>query len=295
MTVPVTAGLLRTMPLPQPEEGAKEERGSILVVGGCREVPGAALLAATAALRAGAGKLAVATGESVATALAMAMPEALVVGLPETGGGCVRGEAAPGLAKRFATCDAVVIGPGMMPDAHAQSLAAGLMRDLADAAMVLDAGALKGLDDAPELIRARGARTVVTPHAGEMAHLLGRGREAVEADPLGAAREAVGRLGAVVVMKGACTHVVAPTGEAWAHDRGHVGLATSGSGDVLAGIVAGLMARGADAARAALWGVYLHGEAGRRLARGVGPLGFLARELPGEVPRIMAELGGVEA
>lgn len=84
--------------------------------------------------------------------------------------------------------------------------------------------------------------------------------------------------------------IVTPQGEAWSFDGGNVGLATSGSGDTLAGIVAGLLARGATPLQAALWGVYLHGEAGNRLARLHGPLGFLARELLAQVPRIMADL-----
>ena len=287
----VTRELLRALPLPVPEEGAKEERGAILVVAGSREVPGAALLAATAALRAGAGKLAMATAASVAVPLSLAMPEALVVALPETEAGAVRGEAAAELLRRFPAPDAALIGPGMTADADAQALAAGFLEGHDEAGIVLDAGALKGLEASAERVRARRGATVITPHAGEMAHLLGRERAAVEADPLGAAREAVARLGVVAVMKGACTYVVTPAGEAWTHDGGHVGLATSGSGDVLAGIIVGLMARGADAAHAALWGVHVHGEAGRRLAGTVGPLGFLARELPGEVPRILAALG----
>ena len=291
----VTRALLRALPLPEPEEGAKEGRGAILVVAGSREVPGAALLAATAALRAGAGKLAVATAASIAIPFGLAMPEAMTVALPETEAGAVRGEAAAELLERFAACDAAVIGPGMTADADAQALAAGFLAGHDGAGLVLDAGALKGLEASAERVRGRSGATVITPHAGEMAHLLGREREAVEADPLGAAREAVARLGVVAVMKGACTFVVTPAGEAWVHDGGHVGLATSGSGDVLAGIIGGLIARGADAAHAALWGVFVHGEAGRRLAETVGPLGLLARELPGEVPRILASLGPAAA
>jgi ADP-dependent NAD(P)H-hydrate dehydratase len=289
--IPVTRDLLRSLPLPEPGEGAKEERGAILVVAGSREVPGAALLAATAALRAGAGKLAVATVASVAVPFGLAMPEALTVALPETEAGALRGEGAATLLERFSACDATLIGPGMTADAEAQALAAAFLEGHEEAGIVLDAGALKGLEESAARVRARRGATVITPHAGEMAHLLGRERAAVEADPLGAAREAVARLGVVAVMKGACTYVVTPAGDAWVHDGGHVGLATSGSGDVLAGIITGLIARGADACHAALWGVHVHGEAGRRLARTVGPLGFLARELPGEVPRILAELG----
>ena len=131
---------------------------------------------------------------------------------------------------------------------------------------------------------------MLTPHAGEMATLLDVTREEVQADPLGAARRAAGALGVVVAMKGGGTFVVSPQGAAWWCDQGNVGLATSGSGDTLAGVIAGLLARGATPVDATIWGVFLHGEAGDRLARKRGPVGYLARELPAEIPSIMAEL-----
>jgi NAD(P)H-hydrate repair Nnr-like enzyme with NAD(P)H-hydrate dehydratase domain len=102
-------------------------------------------------------------------------------------------------------------------------------------------------------------------------------------------------LRAVVIMKGAESWVVAPDGTHWHYDGGGVGLATSGSGDALAGLVTGILARGADPVTAALWGVYLHGEAGARLARSIGPVGFLAREISGEVPRILREFSASPA
>jgi NAD(P)H-hydrate repair Nnr-like enzyme with NAD(P)H-hydrate dehydratase domain len=122
-----------------------------------------------------------------------------------------------------------------------------------------------------------------------MARLHGASRGEVEADRLAAAREAARRFGAAVAMKGGGTFVVAPDGREWFCGRGNVGLATSGSGDTLAGVVAGLLARGAGVAEAVVWGVFLHAEAGDRLAREVGPVGFLARELLAKIPRAMAE------
>ena len=107
------------------------------------------------------------------------------------------------------------------------------------------------------------------------------------ANPLAAARRAAGDLGVVAVLKGQYSHIVAPDGAAFRFEGGGIGLATSGSGDVLAGIVGGLCARGADPLTAALWGVYLHGEAGRRLSADVGRLGFLARELLDLIPPLM--------
>ena len=105
------------------------------------------------------------------------------------------------------------------------------------------------------------------------------------------ARRAAEHFRSVIALKGAETVIMSPSGETWCNRSGNVGLATSGSGDTLSGIIAGLAARGADPAQATVWGVYLHGSAGDRLAERVGPLGFLARELLAEIPALMADLG----
>ena len=292
--VPVTPELLRSMPLPRHQDGQdKDERGRVLVVAGSVEVPGAALLCGIGALRAGAGKLQIATCRSVAPHLAMAAPEALVAGLDETPGGGISPDEADKLAKRAGRCDALLLGPGMADgDGEASLLAARLLERMEGGpGIVLDAAALKALRDGNGTASPRHAgRVVLTPHAGEMATLLGVPRDEVLADRLAAARRAAGALGAVVAMKGGCTFIVDPRGEAWSCDQGNVGLATSGSGDALAGVIAGLIARGATPVEATLWGVFLHGEAGNRLARTRGPVGFLARELLAEIPSIMAEV-----
>lgn len=290
---PITPEMLRSLPLPLPHgDGDKEQRGRVLVVAGSVEVPGGALLAGIGALRAGAGKLQVATAASVAPHLALALPEALVTGLHETPEGGIAPDSAKKLAVRAARCDAVLIGPGMMDEPAAGALTAALLTALDGPGFVLDAAALTGLGADPAPLHRHGGRAVLTPHAGEMAALLGCDRESVTADPLGAARRAATRLRAVVVLKGGCTRIVSPQGEAWAYHDGGIGLATSGSGDTLAGILAGLLARGATPLQAAMWSVWLHGEAGNRLTRRHGPLGFLARELLAEIPAAMAGLAG---
>lgn len=282
---------LRAHPLPIPAaDDDKSQRGTVQVVGGCAEVPGAVLLAGEAALRAGAGKLRLATVRSAAFHLAMAMPEALVVALEETAEGTIAPGAAAALLPRLDGCAAVLLGPGMSGEG-ARALAAALLDGLdPGAGIVLDAGAMSNLGAHPEALRRHGGRSVVTPHAGEMASILRIPKDEVSADPLAAARRAADALGAVVAMKGSLTWVVAPGGAALSCDHGLVGLATSGSGDTLAGIVAGLLARGATPVQATAWAVWLHAEAGHRLSRRIGPLGFLARELLAEIPAIMADL-----
>jgi hydroxyethylthiazole kinase-like uncharacterized protein yjeF len=286
---PITPELLRRCPLPQPDgDGDKDERGRVLVIGGSVAVPGGALLAATAALRAGAGKLQIATCRSIAVHLGLAMPEALVFGLEETPDGGIHPSAAGRLKAPIQRCDAVLIGPGMMDEAAVAALTADLLRTVDGPAFVLDAAALAGLRASAKLLHGHDGRLVLTPHAGEMAALFDLEKSEVLADPLAVARCAAAELRCVVALKGGCTYIVAPSGNTWFYDGGSVGLATSGSGDTLAGIVTGLLARGASPVEAAQWAVYLHGEAGNRLCRSVGPLGFLARELLAEVPRILA-------
>lgn len=290
---PVTDGLLRSMPLPRHQEGQdKDERGRVLVIGGSVETPGGVLLAGLAALRAGAGKLQIATCRSIAPPLAVAVPEARVIGLEETPDGGIAAVAADTLTERCGRTDVVLLGPGMLGGDAVSLLTRRLLEAVRDPCFVLDAAALHELDGCRTAfggpLGEHAGRIVLTPHAGEMARLLGLRREVVLADPLAAAREAATGLQAVVAMKGGCTFVVDPGGRAWSCDRGNVGLATSGSGDTLAGIIAGLLARGAAPAEATVWGVYLHAEAGARLARRQGPIGYLARELLAEIPGIMA-------
>lgn len=288
--IAIDAALLGSMPLPRHGDDAdKDERGRILVIGGSRAVPGALLLAGVAALRAGAGKLQLATVESIAPQIGVALPEALVMALPETAGGEIAPAGLRPLIHRLCRCDAVLIGPGLLDDDAATDLTIEALQ--ADGpAFVIDAAALCNLKTEAAALARHGGRIVVTPHVGEMARLMDLMPEAIAADPLSVATRAAAALGAVVALKGGRTVIAAPDGRAWQYSQGRVGLATSGSGDTLAGVIAGLLARGAEPHAAAIWGVYLHGEAGNRLSATRGPVGFLARELLAEIPAIMAGL-----
>jgi len=128
----------------------------------------------------------------------------------------------------------------------------------------------------------------MTPHHGEMERLTGIAVDEIACDPLSHALQAAERFGAVIVLKADETVIASPDGRALIFRDGCAGLATGGSGDVLAGIIAGLAARGADPLCAAAWGVWLHGHAGRAAELLRGPIGFLARDLIGEIPRLMA-------
>lgn len=287
---PLDPAWLGAHPLPQPGgDTDKNRRGRVLAAGGSESVPGALRLTGEAALRAGAGKLQLATPARAALALGMTMPEAAVFPLPVNDAGeldAAAGETIAGLIER---CDALVLGPGMGAAADADGvLRAALSDPRDDFALLLDAAIIGAASDLAAQIRAQQGRVVLTPHPGEMAMLMGcdesRARDAPE--PL--VREASARFGATVLLKGPETWIATPDAPLLRYPGGGPGLATGGSGDVLAGIIGGLLARGAEPHVAAAWGVWLHGEAGRALAARIGPLGFLGRELPGEIPALMA-------
>lgn len=287
---PLDSDWLRAHPLPVPDDKAdKNSRGRVLAIGGCRSVPGGIQLTVEAALRAGAGKIQVATVESAALGVGIAMPEVAVFAMPENADGQMDPRAGPEMSGLLERCDAVVAGPAMSDPRSASRL----LRDLlarCEAQLVLDAAMLMCLSDHADRVKSHVRTLVLTPHVGELAAMQQCDAQEIEQDRLGAVQRASERFGAICVLKGATSLIAAPGGEVFAYAGGGVGLATGGSGDVLAGIVAGLCARGAQPLDATLWAVWLHGEAGRRCAEQIGPIGFLARELLAHLPGLMRAL-----
>src|SRR5215207_4262874 len=284
----VTSELLRAWPLPEPT-GGKNARGSVLVIGGSAETLGAVLLAAEAAMRAGAGKLQVATAASVAPFAATALPEALVRALPETDSGAISADAADVVRDLAEAADAVLIGPGMADKEVTQEFGARLLPHL-KGPLALDALGLACVTADDACLHHLAGRVVLTPNPLELAYALHVEPDDLDDDPAGATADLAGRAKAVVGLGGVTSWVASPDGRLWRDDSGAAGLGVSGSGDVRAGITGGLLARGADPAQAAVWAAYLHGRCGERLSSSVGRLGFLARELPPEIPRALAEI-----
>ena len=287
----VTAAVLRGWALPAAGTG-KDARGRVLIVGGSDQTPGAVMLAAESALRSGAGKLQVATTASTAVAIAVAIPEALVVPLPEAAGD-VDPAAAEQLLELARGSSAVLLGPGMRDVDAVRALLEGVVPHLGPddvGALVLDAAAHAWVGEHADGLRHLPGQVLLTPNPTELALTLGVDREEVTADPARHARDLARRVGAVVSCGGGESWISDAEGRLWVDQSGGVGLGVSGSGDVHAGIVTGLAARGATPAQAAVWGAHLHGRAGDRLAASVGRLGFLAREVPPEVPRVLSEL-----
>jgi hydroxyethylthiazole kinase-like uncharacterized protein yjeF len=287
-TVVITPAVLRSWPLPAPD-GGKESRGHLLVVAGTTTTPGAAILTAEAALRAGAGKLTVAAPTTTTTALAVAVPEAMVVPLECGSDGHPRADAADAVVRLSSDVDAVVVGPGYDDPATTVAFLERLVPRL-DAALVLDATASAFLGKNPHGLRHLEGRAVLTVNPGELARTAHRSPDAVQTNPEAVATELAAAAGVVVLVGGEDKHVVSPDGRHWVFEGGGPGLGISGSGDVQAGVVAGLLARGADPAQSATWAAYIHGRTGERLAAEIGPLGTLAREQLDQVPRVLAEI-----
>lgn len=287
---PLNAESLRPWALPLDPTAGKLERGTVLVVGGSLRTGGAVVLAGVAALRVGAGRLQIATVESVSPSLGVVVPEALVEGLPATHSGAIDpAKVGIRLDEQLSAAQAVLIGPGLDDlDATTRLLAEVIPRIGRNAIVVIDALALLSMTRVPEgvLSRVRG-RLVLTPNRQEAEDLLPA--RSPRADAWTISCRAAERYDAAVTMEG---HVVAPDGRRWRSKERLPGLGTSGSGDVLAGLVAGGAARCGDAAQAACWGTYLHVAAASAVARQVGDVGFLARELLDPVPRILVDVVG---
>lgn len=285
----VTPDMLREWPLPSPT-GTKYSRGQAVVVGGSRATPGAVLLAGVAALRMGAGKLHLGVAEGVAAHLAVAVPESGVTALAESAEGSVTGEGAgAALERETSRADGVLVGPGLDDPKGSTRLITEIAPSLGeDTRVVLDAFGLTVLPDLDDdVVEALRGRLVATPNAGELAYVLERD-EISEDDVPGAVLEAAERYDAVV----GCEQWVAAEGGLWQVTTGDTGLGTSGSGDVVAGAALGLLSRGAGLAQALVWAKYVHAAAGDALAMRLGRVGYLARELPDELPLVLRTLRG---
>lgn len=274
----VTPHLLRSWGMPDPGD-SKKSRGRVVVVGGSRRTPGAVALAGEAALRVGAGRLGLLVPGSIEAQLGVVIPEAAVLPLPED-----PDEPIPdGIGAELAGADAVLVGPGFDdPDETRATVLAVAAWD--PALLVLDAYALGVL---PGIDRHRlPDRLILNPNREEAAIL--RDRPLDERRPRAGLEEIARRHRAVVNCYG---DIVDPDGASWSVGGGGPGLGTSGSGDVLAGAIAGFAARGMDPARAAVWGSWTHARAGDRLTRRTG-VGFLARELAAELTPAVRDATG---
>lgn len=265
----------------------KYASGSVLVVAGSPGLTGAAALAASSALRAGAGLVVAAVPAGVQPAVAAHLLEVMCAAVPDEQGHLTPAsvEAVVAQARR---ASAVAVGPGI-GRAHRTTAAVEALIDTLDAPLVLDADGLWHLGDRPERVAGRRGPTILTPHAGEAARLLGRPRAEVEADRIACARELAARAAAVVVLKGAGTVTAGPDGTIVVNHGGTSALATAGTGDVLTGAVAAALSKGLDPLAAAVAAVALHARAGELAGRGDGTIASDVRDaLPGALAEARA-------
>lgn len=280
--------------LPSRPAGAnKGTFGRVLAVAGSQLYVGAPRLAAAGALRAGAGLVTIACPASVQPLVASGLAEATYLPLPDRAG-FVSGAAVVEVARALENYDVLLVGPGLGQGAAQDSFLRQLLYSLpADGPPVLiDADGLNALARLPRWWESIAARCVLTPHPGEFARLTGRSIADVQSSRLAAAREAAQRWGQTVLLKGAYTVVASPDGRAGVSPYANPALASAGTGDVLAGAIAGLLAQGLSPFEAACCGAYVHAAAAEGLRRDLGDAGLLASDLLVELPRTVRELRG---
>lgn len=266
----------------------KGTNGHVLVVAGGPGKLGAALLAAEGAARAGAGLTTLAVPASLLARVDGRVREAMTTPLPDGGDGTAAALHPAALRAWLEPFAAVVCGPGLGQAPGTRELVAQVL-GAAQCPIVLDADGLNVVAGTPALA-GRAAPTLVTPHPGEMSRLLKTTTRAVQADRVGIARRLAERDRVVTVLKGAATVIAAPDGRVAISPTGNPGMATGGMGDVLAGMLGGLLAQGLECFDAAALGVYAHGAAGDRVAARSGEIGLLAGDLVAELPATLRAL-----
>ncbi len=288
LTEEVAASLL---PLRRPV-GHKGTYGTVLVLAGSVGMAGAPALCAEGALRSGCGLCRVAHPDRMSDSVAMHLAEATLRPLPTAEDGTLAEAAGDHLPSLLAGVDAVVAGPGLGRSPGVRRTLEGLLGTFAGP-MVLDADGLNVLDLA--LVRSASGKLVLTPHPGEAARLLGLSVGDVQGDRLAAVRRLAAEGRCVAVLKGPGTLVGTPEGTVACNPTGNDGMGTGGTGDVLAGIIGGLLAQGLEPVAAASAGVYLHGLAGDLAAVAQGRRALLARDVLAHVPPAFRQMLGAGA
>jgi NAD(P)H-hydrate epimerase len=274
----------------RPRAGHKGSFGHVLVIGGSEGKAGAAALAALGAARSGAGLVTIACPESTNDVLQAQLTEVMTAPVPELATHAFGSQAEKPVLELAAARDVAALGPGIGRAVETRAFVRHVTRALANP-LVLDADGLVAFADALGELRARTAPTVLTPHPGEAALLLGGTPAEVNRDRPAAARRLAAETGAVVVLKGAATIVAEPEGAILVNPTGGPVLASGGTGDVLTGVIAGLLAQGLAARDAAALGVFLHGAAADLLAERRFAAGVLASEVAGALPDAFRVIG----
>jgi NAD(P)H-hydrate epimerase len=275
----ITASDIAPLIGPRPAESNKGNYGHVLIVGGSLGKSGSVAMAGMAALRTGAGLSTVATPGSVLATVAGFHPELMTEPLPEMDTGTISSSALDRIEELAKGKSVLGIGPGISRDPQTAELVRALVARL-EVPMVVDADGLNAFEGRTDELNGKGRTLVITPHPGEMARLAGCTIAEVQRDRLGVARKFAREHELIVVLKGHRTLVVQPGGEAWVNTTGNPGMATGGTGDILTGMVAGMIAQHQkDALGAVLAAVHLHGLAGDVMRESVGEHSLVATDL----------------
>jgi NAD(P)H-hydrate epimerase len=273
-------------PLPLPPrrvDGHKGSFGDVLFIAGASSYYGAPVFASLALLKAGGGYARLAAPRSVTPALAGMGGEIVFAPQAETKSGSLSLKAADSLLELSGDVDFVVLGPGLSLADETQRLVRKLTSRI-EKPLLVDGDGLTALSLEPEVIEYRAGATILTPHPGEMARILGRTIEEIQADPVGAVQIASADLGAIVVLKGAHSLIGYPDRRVMINSSGNSGMATAGSGDVLTGTIAAMHGLGQPIDDAVRTGVFMHGLAGDLAADEKGEDGITARDILEQLP-----------
>jgi NAD(P)H-hydrate epimerase len=270
----------------RPPDGHKGTFGRVLVVAGSMGMSGAAILCARGALRAGAGLVTVACARSIQPIIATAIPEVITIGLPEQDGYLTEESLDP-LWAIIDKADAVAIGPGLGRASGTVAFIGKLLTHCTRP-LVVDADALFSLDN--ETLQNLPSETILTPHPGEMSRLIALSAEKINAERIEIARQFALNNAVVLLLKGRPTAIATPAGEITLNLTGNTALASGGSGDVLTGIIAGLLAGGTPANDAAIMGAYLHGFVADRLSDDRAERSIIPSDLLLALPHALAEI-----
>lgn len=267
----------------------KGDYGKVLLITGSTGMTGSGCLASMAALRSGAGLVYVGVPKSLAHIYGTALTEPIILPFEDGGSGCLTAGSAEQILAGMRRMSAVAIGPGLTASGSITEI---LERIICESTipLVLDADALNAISGNTAILKNLSVNAVVTPHPGEMARLTGLSISDVQADRIGVAKRFAANYGVTAVLKGNRTVIAQPDGHVFINPTGNAGMASAGTGDVLAGIIAGLAAQGAGVGDAAVAGVYLHGLAGDAAAEKMGLHGVLASDVIEHLPQTFKDI-----
>jgi NAD(P)H-hydrate epimerase len=285
----ITEAMVKSLFKPRAAESHKGTYGHALVIGGSMGMAGALMMTSYAALKTGSGLVTAGVPSSLVPIVQSSLLEVMCQALASTPQGTISLEALPVINNLLGSTSVCAIGPGMSRYDEAYKILCFVLEN-AGIPVLIDADGLNALQGNAEILKDRQIPVVITPHPGEMARLTGLKIEEIQENRLEIARQFAQEWGITIVLKGNRTVVACPSGDLFVNITGNPGMATAGSGDVLSGIILGLMAQGMKAHQAALAGVYIHGRAGDRAAESTGQRGLVATDMINCLPEVLRQL-----